>query len=88
LEAKGFYMADFFGHIAFLFIFSGVALLGKNKPLGFLVQGVGSLIWASIGFYLGMVSLVVWNLVLALVAVSGYFNLRPAQEKSDEHVEM
>ncbi|MBD3261968.1 MAG: hypothetical protein GF334_09960, partial [Candidatus Altiarchaeales archaeon] len=63
-------MADIFGHIAFLFIVGGIFLLGKNKPLGFLVQGTGSLLWAVIGFHLGMVSLVIWNIVLASVAVN------------------
>lgn len=73
-------MIDLVGHVAYVFIGLGMWLLGKRNPLGFLSQAVGAAIWMVCGYFLGLSSVVIWNLLFLAIGINGYYNLRRENE--------
>lgn len=63
---------DIFGHIGFAFLLLGkIAVIHKHR-WGFIAWAVGAGIWTVLGWYIGLGSLVIWNLIYIGMYTYGY----------------
>jgi len=65
--------ADIAGHVAYIFILSGIYLIGRRKKIGLLSQAVGCVIWVGAGIALELSSVILWNVVIGLVSLHAYY---------------
>ena len=57
---------------AFAVTLLGVWLLSEYKRSGFIVNGLGSLLWVLVGLHTGLDGLLVLNIILLILYFKGY----------------
>lgn len=57
---------------AFAVTLIGVWLLSEYKRSGFIVNGLGSLLWILVGLHTGLEGLLVLNIILFILYLKGY----------------
>lgn len=62
---------DAWGHLAYLLLGAGSLLLAWEMRLGWAVYVSGDLIWAYIGWRMGMSSIYLWSVAFASIRVYG-----------------
>lgn len=75
-------MIDIMGHVSYIFIVLGMALLARGRTVGFLFQSLGAFIWMICGIFLGLSSMIIWNTVLVIIGIYGYVKLLKARKTS------
>lgn len=65
-------VTDLIGHGGYVALVLGQLLVTRRSGFGFLLRVVGSLVWAGIGWWIGMTSILVWSLLFAGVDLWGW----------------
>ena len=73
-------ITDLLGHVAYLFIFSGMWLLGKKNIWGWPLKAVGDVIWLVLGIQLGMSSIWMWEIGFLSAAAYGVYCWRKSEQ--------
>lgn len=74
---------DAAGHVGYICLFFGSQLLARHNKVGWLLRLAGELIWAVIGFIMGMTSIWLWAIIFIFTNdVYGYWKWRE-REKAD-----
>jgi hypothetical protein len=69
---------DLFGHVAYILIFSGGWLIGRQCRIGWIAYFVGNLGWLALGIALGLQSVIFWSFVGCLLNVYNWHQWRKA----------
>jgi hypothetical protein len=70
-------LPDLLGHLSYVFICSGVVLLGHKNRLGWILRAIGAVGWIIVGFQVGMSSIWAWSIVFLIMDMSNYFKWKP-----------
>ncbi len=60
---------DIIGHLGYFLLFSGVVLVGRKWPVGWLLYVTGDLVWLALGWKLGLTSIVLWQVAFLAMAL-------------------
>ena len=77
-------MIDLIGHVAYGAVFGGMWLVSRKQISGWVIKGVGDVVWVAIGWQLGMTSIVVWASAFAAMDAWGYYKWRRDADKDSE----
>lgn len=77
-------LPDVIGHIGYLFLFIGTRCLVSKKKYGWLFRVGGSLVWAALGVYLELTSIIIWSLIFAANDFMGWKRWNANKDKFKE----
>jgi len=75
---------DLFGHVAYIFAFSGMFLLGRKNIWGWPLKAIGNLCWLIIGIRMGMSSIWFWEIVAIFLMIHCYCHWKKEEKQSEE----
>lgn len=75
---------DYFGHLGYIFIATGILFLAKKRISGWILRGVGELIWVGIGIGLGMSSVWIWSTLFLFLEAHGFYSWRKEKKSAEE----
>lgn len=75
-------MIDFLGHIGYIIVVLGVWQITRQKRIGWVIHGFGSLFWMGLGLLMGMSSIFLWSIVFLVLDVVGFYRWKAKQENS------
>lgn len=76
-------LPDILGHAGYIFLLTGVILLARKKPIGWLFRIVGDVFWITVGFLLSMSAIWFWCIFFLGLDIYGYFFWRRKQKSFD-----
>ena len=76
-------MIDFFGHLFYLSIMGGQALLTHSMRIGWGLRLTGDAGWAALGAIMGMSSIFVWGVMFTILDLYGFYEWKPEQPRND-----
>lgn len=65
-------MIDLIGHAAYATVLTGMYLVAKKKRCGWLIKGIGDLVWVALGLGLGLTSISLWAALFVCMDVVGF----------------
>lgn len=74
-------LIDIAGHAAYLALICGQFAVARKRRWGWVVRVVGSLVWAVLGWFLGLSSVVLWSLAFAAIDTYGWWRRRNEQAR-------
>jgi len=79
-------LPNLLGHLGYILIAIGMLLLVHQKALGWLLRLAGEVLWAVIGFMMGMSSLWFWAICFVCLDAYGYISWRKKQQSTTKPV--
>jgi hypothetical protein len=77
-------MVDLLGHLGYLFLVVGHLAIARKMRFGFLFRVVGGLLWAGIGYYMGLSSILVWSFLFSCIDLYGWRKWRETRISKGE----
>lgn len=67
---------DLFGHVGYISLFVGLAMISRGRSIGWVLRLLGEIIWTYISYEVGLYSGVVWGIAFMVVDLSAIYRAR------------
>lgn len=71
-------MVDLIGHVGYILLVTGTALVASKRRYGWIFRIFGEAIWVALGVVLGLTSVWFWGTVFLMIDFSGYIKWSPS----------
>lgn len=69
-------VVDIAGWVAYVVLFCGTMTLQNKNHIGWVLRGIGNLMWCVLGWHLQLTSVIVWGVIFMAMDIRGYLKWR------------